>query len=45
VTIDHRKLLKDCVRGMIYEWDIPAALVAVDEHAEAKFSLPRPEFQ
>jgi hypothetical protein len=40
VTIDHRKLLKDCVRGTIYEWDIPAALVAVDEHAEQNFRSP-----
>jgi hypothetical protein len=29
MTIDHRKLLKDCIRGMIYEWDIPAMPCAI----------------
>jgi hypothetical protein len=28
VTVDYRKLLKDCIRGMIVEWDIPAVPIA-----------------
>jgi hypothetical protein len=28
MTVDYRKLLKDCVRGMIVEWDIPAVPIA-----------------
>jgi len=29
--LDPRKLLKDVVRGMVYEWDVPAVPAAVDE--------------
>jgi len=28
MTVDYRKLLKDCIRGMIVEWDIPAVPIA-----------------
>jgi hypothetical protein len=28
MTVDYRKLLKDCIRGMIVEHDIPAVPIA-----------------
>jgi hypothetical protein len=28
MTVDYRKLLKDTIRGMIVEWDIPAVPIA-----------------
>lgn len=35
MTVDYRKLLKDCIRGMITDWDIPAVPLAIDSDAEA----------
>jgi hypothetical protein len=35
MTVDYRKLLKDCVRGMIVDWDIPAVPLAIDANGEA----------
>jgi hypothetical protein len=28
MTVDYRKLLKDCIRGMMVEWDMPAVPIA-----------------
>jgi hypothetical protein len=30
-----RKLLKDCIRGMVVDWDIPAVPLAIDADGEA----------
>jgi len=35
MTIDYRNLLKDCIRGQIYDWDVPAfPCPYVDEHEQ-----------
>jgi hypothetical protein len=28
MAVDYRKLLKDCIRGMVVEWEIPAVPIA-----------------
>jgi hypothetical protein len=32
MAIDHRKFLKDCIRGMVYENDTPTMPCAIDEN-------------
>jgi hypothetical protein len=36
--IDHRKLLKDCIRGTIWEYDVPALPGPVDQDGEPTWS-------
>jgi predicted RNase H-like HicB family nuclease len=33
--IDYRKLLKDCIRGMRVDWEVPAVPLSVDARGEA----------
>jgi hypothetical protein len=35
MAINYRKLLKDCIRGMIYEWDVPVVPSAIAEDGVA----------
>jgi hypothetical protein len=35
MTVDYRKLLKDCIRGQRWDFDIPALPGAIDSHGEA----------
>ena len=35
MTVDYRKLLKDCIRGMFTDWDIPTVPLAIDSDGEA----------
>jgi hypothetical protein len=35
MTVDYRKLLKDCIRGMVVDWNIPAVPLAIDADGEA----------
>jgi hypothetical protein len=30
MAVDHRKLLKDCIRGMIWDLDVPVPPAAID---------------
>ena len=30
MAVDHRKLLKDCIRGMVWDLDVPVPPAAID---------------